>query len=226
MYKILILEDDSSLLDGLKFALEREGYCLNSAKTVKEAKEKFNSDDYSMLILDVTLPDGSGFDFCEYVRSMSSVPILFLTAMDEEVNIVRGLDIGGDDYITKPFRLEIFLSRVKALLRRTTSVETQHSVIESNGIVLKPMQCQVYKNGKLIDLTAAEYKLLCLLIQNPNIVLSKDIILERLWDSAGNYVDDNTLSVYIRRLRTKIEEDPDNPQIIVTVRRMGYKWSC
>ena len=153
------------------------------------------------------------------------MPIIFLTASDEEMNIIMGLDIGGDDYITKPFKLGVLISRVNALLRRTKSNEKNDTELVSNGIKINLLQAQVYKNGEQIDLTTGEYKLLCLFIQNPNIVLTKEQILQRLWDCDANYIDSSTLTVYIRRLRMKVENNPSEPEIILTVRGMGYKWN-
>ena len=224
MQKILFLEDDISLADGLTFALKKQGYEVDKKRTVAEAKTAWTGGVYDLLILDVSLPDGSGFDFCRSVRQSSDVPIIFLTASDEETNVIMGLDIGGDDYVTKPFKLGILLSRVSALLRRTKTDSSENTVLQSNGIRVELLRGQVFCNGDLIDLTSVEFKLLCCFMQNPNIVLSKETLYERLWDRGGYFVDDNTLSVYIRRLRMKIEERPDQPEKIVTVRGMGYKW--
>lgn len=224
MVRILLLEDDASLSEGLHYAFRKQGYEVDCARTLAEARALWSAQSYTLLVLDVSLPDGSGFDFCRQVRSHSQVPIIFLTAADEEVSVVQGLDMGGDDYITKPFKLGILLSRVQALLRRSSKAQTQ-TELQSNGIRVLLLQGQVYKNGTLLELTAGEYRLLCLLMQNPDLILSKQQILARLWDSAGSFVDDNTLSVYIRRLRLKIEDDPQQPQKIVTVRGLGYKWS-
>lgn len=225
MNRILLLEDDLSLIDGLAYLLKKQGFELDVARTVREANTIWTDGKYDLLILDVSLPDGSGFEVCKKVRQVSKVPIIFLTASDEEVNIVTGLDIGGDDYITKPFKLGVLLSRINALLRRVKNFGTEDTEIVSNGIKVLPLQGQAYKDGHLLDLTTAEYRLLCLLMQNPNIILSKEKILYKLWDSDGNYVDDNTLAVYIRRLRMKIENNPSNPQMLLTVRGMGYKWN-
>lgn len=224
MKRILLLEDDLSLADGLTFALEKQGYEVDGKRTIKEAKEAWNEGLYDLLILDVSLPDGSGFEFCKAVRQGSEVPIIFLTASDEETNVIMGLDIGGDDYVTKPFKLGILLSRVSALLRRAKPELTDNTVLESNGVRAELMKGQAFCNGNPVDLTSVEFKLLCFFMQNPNIVLSKEKLYERLWDRDGFFVDDNTLSVYIRRLRMKIEENPDQPEKIVTVRGMGYKW--
>ena len=225
MSRILLLEDDLSLIDGLTYSLKKQGYDTVVARTIKEARELFSPGQYDLLILDLSLPDGSGFEICQRVRRTSRVPVLFLTASDEEMNIVKGLDMGGDDYITKPFKLGVLLSRINALLRRANHFGDAGFQLEANGITALPLQGQAYKNGMVLELTAAEYRLLCLFMQNPNLVLSKEKILEKLWDGEGNYVDDNTLAVYIRRLRTKIEDDPGAPRMILTVRGMGYKWN-
>lgn len=225
MSNILLLEDDLSLINGLSFALRKQGYGLEVARTIKEVDTVWAEGKYDLLILDVSLPDGSGFEICEKVRQTSKVPIIFLTASDEEVNIIMGLDMGGDDYITKPFKLGVLLSRINALLRRAGDFSRTDTEIHSNGLKAILTQGKVYKNGELLDLTAGEYKLLCLFMQNPGTVLSKEQILENLWDNEGNYIDNNTLNVYIRRLRTKVEDNPSDPQMILTVRRMGYKWN-
>lgn len=225
MSRILLLEDDLSLIDGLSYSLKKQGFEIDIARTVKETDSFWSDGKYDLLILDVSLPDGSGFDVCKKVRRVSKVPIIFLTASDEEVSIIMGLDIGGDDYITKPFKLGVLVSRINALLRRTKGLGAADTEIVSNGIKVLLLQGQVYKENTALDLTAAEYKLLCLFMQNPGLILTKEKILDKLWDGNGNYVDDNTLAVYIRRLRTKIEDDPGNPQMLVTVRGMGYKWN-
>ncbi len=225
MDKILLLEDDLSLLNGLSFAFQKQGFGLETARTVKEADALWTDGKYDLLVLDVSLPDGSGFEFCKRVRQTSKVPIIFLTASDEETSIIMGLDMGGDDYITKPFKLGVLVSRINALLRRAKDFDSADTELRSNGIKVLFVQGQAYKNGELLDLTAGEYKLLCLFMQNPNIVLSKEQILDKLWDCEGNYIDNSTLTVYIRRLRMKVEDNPSEPQMLLTVRRMGYKWN-
>jgi DNA-binding response OmpR family regulator len=222
--RILLVEDDLSLIDGLVYALGKQGFEAEVARTVREADGRLGDTIYDLLILDLALPDGSGFEICKKVRQRSGVPIIFLTAADEEVNIVMGLDMGGDDYITKPFKMGELISRINALLRRAGTVQAADGEIVSNGITLLPLQGQAYKEGVSLDLTAAEYKLLGLLMSNPNHILPKETILDKLWDSKGNFVDDNTLAVYIRRLRLKVEPDPDHPRMLLTVRGMGYKW--
>ena len=223
--KILIVEDDLSLINGLSFALKKQGYELDVARTKLEANAIWADRKYDLVILDVSLPDGSGFDICEKIRQTSKVPIIFLTAADEETDIIMGLDIGGDDYITKPFKLAVLISRINAILRRSNNFSKDNVELSSNGITVQLLKGKVYKNGEQIDLTASEYKLLCMLMENKDIVLSADRILSKLWDCDENYVDRNTLTVYIRRLRSKIEDNPSNPEMIVTVRGMGYKWN-
>lgn len=225
MNRILLLEDDLSLINGLSFAFKKQGFEADVARTIKDADNLWTDGKYDLLVLDVSLPDGSGFDFCRNVRQVSKVPIIFLTASDEETSIIMGLDIGGDDYITKPFKLGVLVSRINALLRRAKDFDSANTELQSNGIKVLLVQGQAYKNGELLDLTAGEYKLLCLFMQNPNAVLSKEQILDKLWDCEGNYIDNSTLTVYIRRLRIKIEDNPGEPQMLLTVRRMGYKWN-
>ena len=225
MSKILLLEDDLSLINGLSFVFKKQGFELSIARTLKEAEGMWKDGKYDLLILDVSLPDGCGFEFCKKVRLTSKVPIIFLTASDEETSIIMGLDIGGDDYITKPFKLGVFVSRINALLRRANSFQAMDTELQSNGIKVLLLQGQVFKNGVLLDLTAVEYKLLCLFMRNPNMVLTKEQILDRLWDCGGNYIDSSTLTVYMRRLRMKIEDNPSEPQMLRTVRGMGYKWN-
>ena len=226
MKRIFFVEDDQSLIKGLSFALEKQGYETDIARTKLEAEKLWSDGKYDLVILDVSLPDGSGYDICKKIRKTSKTPIIFLTAADEETDVIMGLDIGGDDYITKPFKLSIFLSRVNALLRRSSNFEQPNTELCSNGIKADLLTRKVCKNGIEIELTAGEYKLLCLFMENPNIVLSPEQILSRLWDCDENYIDNSTLTVYIRRLRKKIEDDPADPQNIVTVRRMGYKWNA
>lgn len=225
MSRILLLEDDLSLINGLSFAFRKQGFTLDIARTLKEAEGMWGDGKYDLLVLDVSLPDGNGFEFCQKVRRSSKVPIIFLTASDEEMNIIMGLDIGGDDYITKPFKLGVLMSRINALLRRAKDFGSAETELHSNRIKVLLLQGQAYKKNELLELTAAEYKLLCLFMKNPNVVLSKEKILDKLWDCEGNYIDSSTLTVYIRRLRMKIEDNPGEPQMLLTVRRMGYKWN-
>lgn len=225
MSNLLLLEDDRSLINGLSFVFKKQGFELAVARTLKEADILWADGKYDLLVLDVSLPDGSGFEFCKKVRQLSKVPIIFLTASDEEIDIIMGLDIGGDDYITKPFKLGVFISRVNALLRRAKDFHSQDTELQSNGIAVHLLEGQAYKNGKPLELTVAEYKLLCLFMKNSNMLLTKEQILDRLWDCEGNYIDSSTLAVYIRRLQVKIEDNPGEPQMLLTMRGMGYKWN-
>lgn len=225
MSHILLVEDDLSLIEGLEFSLVKNGFRVDVARTVKHAFSLLKTPGYDLLLIDLGLPDGSGFDICRKVRQASNVPIIFLTASDEEVNIVMGLDIGGDDYITKPFKLNELISRINALLRRARLSDTTPTELSSNGLTIKLLENRVWKKNREIELTAAEYRLLCLLMRHPNTVLTRQVILDRLWDSSGSFIDNNTLSVYVRRLREKVEDDPDNPVFLLTVRRLGYRWN-
>ena len=225
MKRLFLLEDDLSLINGLSFAFKKQGFELDVARTVAEAGALWTEGKYDLLVLDVSLPDGSGFGFCKKVRLISKVPIIFLTASDEETSIMMGLDIGGDDYITKPFKLGVLVSRINALLRRAADFAASDTELQSNGIKVLLLQGQAFKNGEPLELTAAEYKLLCLFMQNPGVVLTKEQILDKLWDHEGNYIDNSTLTVYIRRLRMKVEDNPSEPRMLLTVRRMGYKWN-
>jgi len=226
MSRLLLLEDDESLIDGLVYSLERNGFDVEVARTVQEAYGCLDLKEYDLLLLDVTLPDGTGFAVCERVRGRkSAVPIIFLTALDEEVNIVRGLDGGGDDYITKPFKLGELCSRIRALLRRSASaVVPDAERLCSGSVRVELAEGRAYREGRVLELTAAEYRLLCLLMKHTGQVLPRNVILNALWDGNGNFVDDNTLSVYIRRLREKIEADPSKPKHLLTVRGFGYQW--
>lgn len=226
MSKLMLLEDDLSLINGLSFAFQKAGYELDVARTLREAGSLWQEGAYDLLVLDVSLPDGSGFTFCEQARQTSQVPILFLTASDTETSIIMGLDIGGDDYITKPFKLAVLMSRINALLRRSRYFQQAPGELCSNGITLQLLEGRAYKSGVPVKLTAAEYKLLRFFMEQPGIILSPEQIMGRLWDCDGNFVDGSTPAVYIRRLRAKIEDDPARPTRIVTVRRMGYKWNA
>ena len=225
MSRILLLEDDLSLVNGLSFAFKKWGFSLDVARTLLEAERLWEDGTYDLLVLDVALPDGSGFAFCKKVRQISKVPIIFLTASDEEMNIIMGLEIGGDDYITKPFKLGVLESRINALLRRANDFGAADTELVSNNIRICLLKGQAFKNGELLDLTAAEYRLLCLFMQNPNVVLPRERILEKLWDCEGSFIDSGSLTVYMRRLRMKIEDDPGEPRMLLTVRGMGYKWN-
>ena len=225
-HKILLLEDDISLIDGLAYSLDKNGYSVDVAQTVRQAYESLHKETYSLLLLDMTLPDGNGMDVCSFVRKQGNqVPIIFLTAMDEEVNVIRGLDSGADDYITKPFKLGELCSRIRALLRRSGFCEERGMKLLSSGTLsIDLLGGRAVFNNQPLELTSAEYRLLCLLVRNAGQTVLRSTILDLLWDGNGNFVDDNTLSVYIRRLREKMEDDRSNPRQLLTVRGFGYTW--
>ena len=225
--RLFLLEDDAALTDGLSYSLRRQGYLLETAGTISEAKEKLQNRQYDLLLLDVTLPDGTGFAVCDWLRARANhVPIIFLTALDDEVNMVRGLDMGADDYITKPFKLSVLIARIHAVLRRSSGDAEVQTELNSAGVKMSLLQGKVSLGERTVELTNAEYRLLRCFMEHPGQVLSADQLLERLWDCDGHFVDNNTLSVYISRLRTKIEEIPAKPRRIMTVRGMGYKWNA
>lgn len=228
MVKILIVEDDSALSMGFEYALKKEGYEASCAKNLKEARSCLKSQNIDLILLDVMLPDGSGYDLCKEVRKNSSIPVIFITACEEEANVVLGLDLGGDDYITKPVRIKELISRINAVLRRHKSYGIRQGDemkrLVSGDLVIEPLKFKAYKSGKVIILTAMEYKLLLLFLENRGNVLSRNTLLEKLWDIEGNFIDGNSLNVYIKRLREKIEGDIKEPLFIETVRGMGYRW--
>lgn len=224
MARLLLLEDDQSLIDGLVYALTKEGFALDVAMTVREARAQLASQAYDLLLLDQTLPDGSGLALCEEVRAGgNAVPIIFLTAMDEEIQVIRALDAGGDDYITKPFKLGELCSRIRAQLRRSGMLRQQEQEPVTEGTV-RIEGGRAYREEEPLELTATELRLLACFLRNRGQVLTREQLLAALWDEDANFVDDNTLSVYIRRLREKVERDPSSPQHLRTVRGLGYEW--
>ena len=219
--KLLLLEDDEAISVGLRYSLENEGYAVFAAKTVKDALELIRREEIDLYILDLTLPDGSGYDVCKKIREKGNVPVIILTAFDDEANAVMGLELGADDYISKPFRLKELMARIRSVMRRYAGDRNDVSV-RVRDLVIHPGEARVYKNGKEVELTAMEYRLLLVFLNNRGIVLSRNRILENIWDVSGDFVNDNTLTVYIKRLRNKIEEDAASPEYIKTVRGLGY----
>ena len=220
MSNIFLLEDDLSLINGLSFAFKKQGFELNIARTLKEAEELWTDGKYDLLVLDVSLPDGSGFEFCKRVRLTSKVPIIFLTASGDEHSVVTGLELGADDYIAKPFRPRELVSRIKNALRRAGKPQAAVSLGDVR-VDLERGAC--FRGDTDLCLSALEYRLLLTLINNRGHVLTRAQLLEHIWDVAGDFVNDNTLTVYIKRLREKLEADPQTPCIIKTVRGVGYK---
>lgn len=228
MMKILFVEDDLPLALGMEYTLKQEGFDVIHAKNLSEARDKYKNNEFNIILLDVMLPDGTGYELCKEIRENSEIPIIFMTACDEEGNVVMGLDMGGDDYITKPIRVKELVSRINAVLRRRGiggKKEENNNKIISGDITVELLKYKVYKKGEVIDLTTIEYKLLVLLIKNNGNVLERNLLLERLWDANGNFVDGNALTVYIKRLREKVEDDIKKPIYIETVRGIGYRWA-
>ena len=218
---IFLLEDDEAIGIGLTYSLENEGYNVTLAKSVKEAEKIIDEKEFSLYILDLTLPDGSGYDVCKRIKAKGDLPVIFLTAYDVEVNVIMGFELGADDYISKPFRVKELMLRIKSVMRRYSN-ETSDGIIKINNLKINTNEAKVYKNNEEIILTAMEYRLLLILLSNRGKVLSRTALLENIWDVAGDFVEDNTLTVYIKRLRDKIEEDPAKPEFIKTVRGLGY----
>ena len=229
---VFLLEDDDAIGMGLKYSLEKEGYEVSLIRTYEEAKQTWAAGKYDIGILDINLPDGNGYDVCRFIKANEDMPVIFLTAADAEVNVVMGLEIGADDYICKPFRINELMARIKTVLRRSrrgndaagTSID---GVIEVQNIRIYTKEAKVARlhadtGEETIELTALEYRLLLTFCMNRGVVLSRGNLLQDMWDVSGDFVNDNTLTVYIKRLRDKIEEDPSEPKLIKTVRGLGY----
>lgn len=223
MKKIMIVEDDKSIVLGLEYFLKQEGYDIIICYDVKAALKAIETEKYDLALIDISLPDGNGYDICSAIRQKGDIPVIFLTACDEEVNIVMGFDIGADDYVTKPFRTRELLSRIRAVMNRTGKAENNKNEIKLHNLTINTASGRVLKNNEEIMLTALEYRLLLTLVNNAGQILTRNQLLEGIWDIDGSFVNDNTLTVYIKRLRDKIEDDIQNPKIITTVRGIGYR---
>lgn len=219
--KIILIEDDENLRRGISFYLEQEGYEVFINNRVQGAVELIQEKLPDLIILDVTLPDGNGFELCQKIRKFSTTPLFFLTAHDLESDVLTGLSIGGDDYLTKPFSLAILKAKIALLFKKQ---ENQTKKIELSPFVLNLDNHRLFKHEQEIAMSSTEFRLIDYLMKNAGIVLEKELLLENLWDDQGKFVDENALSVNIRRIRVKIEEDPKNPQYIETVRGVGYIW--
>ncbi len=221
--KILVVEDNKSIIEGLEYLLKKEGFETQIVYSKKQAIDYIKNDNYDMFLLDVELPDGTGFDICKYIKEVTNKPIIFITARTEEANIVYGLDIGADDYITKPFRNNELISRIRCVLRRYPEITESKNIISCKNIKVDLKKAKVYKDSEEICLTSLEYKILLMFLNNPNTLITRGEILEKIWDIDGNFVNDNTLSVYIKRLREKLSDNNSKEhQLIQTVRGMGY----
>ncbi len=229
---IFLLEDDDAIGMGLKYSLEKEGYEVSIAKSKAEAMKVLADGGFELCILDINLPDGNGYDVCRLIKEKEDIPVIFLTASDAEVNVVMGLEMGADDYICKPFRINELMARIRTVLRRSSRGKEQDRPGEAGALEIRNLR--IYTNEarvtlipedgieETVELTALEYRLLLAFCNNRGFVMSRSRLLEEMWDVNGDFVNDNTLTVYIKRLRDKIEKDPADPKIIKTVRGLGY----
>ena len=221
---ILIVEDDRTIASGLQYSLEQEQFtttlCQNVADATKLIEQQLHTID--LCLFDLSLPDGSGYDLCRLVKQKQDIPVIFLTAFDDEVNVVMGLDMGADDYITKPFRVRELISRIHSVLRRYHK-QVSSPILTIGSVEINTQDAKVKKDGSEILLTALEYRLLLIFGRHTGQVLSRAQLLDQIWDMGGDFVNDNTLTVYIKRLREKLEDDPQRPTLIKTVRGIGYK---
>ena len=222
MKKILLVEDNDTIVMGLKYLLEKENFEVKTIKNLEETYKIAEKEKFNLYLLDINLPDGNGFDICSKLKEKEDVPIIFLTARDDEKDIVKGLDMGADDYITKPFRNRELISRINNVLRRygKNDNNSKDNIIKINEIEINTDSAKVMKNGEEIVFTSLEYKILVMLFSNPNVLITRQQILDKIWDIAGNFVNDNTLTVYIKRIREKL--DDKDGKIIKTVRGLGY----
>ena len=220
MASILIVEDDTDLREGLSFSFSNDGHHVEEAETKKDGLRKIANGCFDIILLDCNLPDGTGFELCKEVRSYSNIPIIMLTARDTELDEIKALELGVNDYLSKPFSLGVLKARMKRILQE----KTKSTKIVTGPLSIDQSTCKVYKRGEEVGLSKLEYRLLLYLIENRNHILSKEQILDKIWDSDGKYVDSNTVSVNISRLRTKIEDDASNPAWIKTVHGIGYIW--
>ena len=223
MPAVLFVEDDATIAMGVEYSLKQDGFQVSLAYRLEEARDLLKRQPFDLVLLDLGLPDGSGYELCKEIRAAGDTPIIILSARDEEGSIVLGLDLGADEYITKPFRLRELISRMKAVLRRRGPIEAGDRTLACGDVTVFTQQAKAYKNGREVPLTALEYRLLLTLILNQGRVLTRRQILAQIWEVDGDFVNDNTITVYIKRLREKLEDDPQNPALIKTVRGLGYQ---
>lgn len=220
MKEIFLVEDDREIAKNLTLLLRSEGFNITHADCQKKAVTMINEKKFDLALVDISLPDGNGFAVCTEIKQNQNIPVIFLTASGDEASVVTGLNMGADDYITKPFRPRELIARIGTALRRYGGSSSDFQVC---GLHVDTASGVVKKDGKEIFLSALEYRLLLVFINNPTSIITRDRLLDELWDAAGEFVNNNTLTVYIKRLREKIEEDPQNPEIILTVRGTGYR---
>lgn len=222
MDKILIVEDNMELLDGLCRNLREEGLAVYAASCLTEARKYLNSG-IDLCLLDLNLPDGDGFTFCRYLSENTAIPVILLTVRDDAQDIVQGLSIGADDYVTKPFHMAVLVSRIRAVLRRVRNRKQEDDILYCGDVCINKKASKVYKKDCPVELTPNEYQLLLLFLEHKNQTITREQILEKLWDIDGNYVNDNTLTTLVKRLRQKMEDHPQMPKMLLTVRGFGYK---
>ena len=222
MKHIFLVEDDKVIAKNLTLLLNSEGFTVTHAPTRGDAIYMLAQNKFDLALIDISLPDGNGFTVCTEIKEMMNIPVIFLTASGDESSVVTGLNMGADDYITKPFRQRELIARIKNALRKSESFGTN---FEIRGLYVDTASGIVKKNGNEVFLSALEYRLLLVFISNHKSIITRAKLLDELWDAAGEFVNDNTLTVYIKRLREKIENDPADPQIILTVRGTGYRLS-
>lgn len=220
MKRIFLVEDDQAIAKNLMLLLRGEGFTVTHAPTRREALALLAETHFDLALIDIALPDGNGFTVCTQIKETQDIPVLFLTASGDEASVVTGLNMGADDYITKPFRPRELIARIKTALRKSGRAPAAFALC---GLLVDTASGIVKKDGGEVFLSALEYRLLLVFLANPNAILTRGRLLDELWDAAGEFVNDNTLTVYIKRLREKIENDPANPQIILTVRGTGYR---
>ncbi len=220
MKRIFLIEDDRNIAKNLILLLRSEGFSVSHAATRSDALTILGQNKFDIALIDISLPDGNGFTLCTEIKESQDIPVIFLTASGDEASVVTGLNMGADDYITKPFRPRELVARIRATLRKSGNAPTAFEIF---GLHVDTASGTVHKNGLEIPLSALEYRLLLVFINNPKSIITRNILLDELWDAAGEFVNDNTLSVYIKRLREKIEDNPSQPQIILTVRGTGYR---
>lgn len=221
MPTILLIEDNQTITIGLKYTLEQENFKVETASNIVTAKSKMKKQKFDLYLLDISLPDGEGYEICNQIKSEENLPVIFLTAKDDETDIVQGLDMGADDYVVKPFRTRELISRINSVLRRYHQNENNENKIKCKNIVIDTNKASVYKDKKEISFTSLEYRILLMLFSNKNLLVTREQLLDKIWDIAGNFVNDNTLTVYIKRIRDKL--DDKEGKLIQTVRGIGYK---
>ena len=218
--KILIVEDNDAIVEGLKFSLEQENFKVTISKTIKEAKIDILNNLYNLVILDIMLPDGDGVELCRYIKENFDIPVIFLTAKDAEIDIIKGLNVGADDYIVKPFRIGELVARINNALRK---YKKDTNVIKIHNVVINPEKISILKNDCEVALTTLEWRILNTLLNSMGTTVTRDKLLNLACDTRGNFINDNSLTVYIKRIREKIEDDVNNPKIIKTIKGIGYR---